>query len=72
MLVALVVTLVVVGSIMTLAFSSQDVFETDKHRTTINQNLRSGIDLLGMDVRQAGERLPGDAPAIEIRRGPPR
>jgi len=66
LLVALVVTLVIVGSIMTLAFSSQDVFETDKHRTTLNQNLRSGIDLLGIDVRQAGERLPGDAPAIEI------
>jgi type IV pilus assembly protein PilW len=32
----------------------------------LNQNLRSSLDLLGIDVRQAGERLPGDFPAIEI------
>jgi type IV pilus assembly protein PilW len=69
LLVALTVTSIIAGAVMTLAFSSRDVFETDKHRTTINQNLRSGIDLLGIDVRQAGERLPGDAPAIEIING---
>jgi len=66
LLVALTVTLIVSAAVMVLAFSSRDIFETDKHRTAINQNLRSGIDLLGIDVRQAGERLPGDAPAIEI------
>jgi type IV pilus assembly protein PilW len=64
--VAMTVTLIVLGTVFSLAFSSQDVFETDKQRTQLNQNLRSGIDLLGIDVRQAGERLPGDAPAIEI------
>jgi len=64
--VALTVTVLVSAAVMSLAFSAQAVFETDKHRTTVNQNLRSGIDLLGIDVRQAGERLPGDAPAVEI------
>jgi len=66
LLVALTVTVLVSAAVMSLAFSTQSVFETDKHRTTVNQNLRSGIDLLGMDVRQAGERLPGDTPAVEI------
>jgi len=66
LLVALTVTVLVSAAVMSLAFSAQAVFETDKHRTSVNQNLRSGIDLLGMDVRQAGERLPGDAPAVEI------
>jgi type II secretory pathway component PulJ len=66
LLIAMTVTLAISAAVMTLAFSTQDVFEADKHRTTVNQNLRSGIDLLGIDVRQAGERLPEDAPAIEI------
>jgi hypothetical protein len=66
LLVALTVTVLVSAAVMSLAFSAQAVFETDKHRTTVNQNLRSGIDLVGLDVRQAGERLPGDVPAVEI------
>jgi type IV pilus assembly protein PilW len=54
---------------MALALSSRQVFEQDQHRTTVNQNLRSGLDLMGIDVRQAGERMPGDAPAIEVVNG---
>jgi type IV pilus assembly protein PilW len=54
---------------LTLATSARKVFEQDRNRTAINQNLRSGIDLLGIDVRQAGERMPGNAPAIEITNG---
>jgi type IV pilus assembly protein PilW len=49
-----------------LALSARELFEQDRHRTTINQNVRCGMDLLGIDVRQAGERMPGDAPAIQI------
>ncbi len=65
-LVALAVTCVIAGATLTVALSSRGMFETDRHRTTINQNLRAGIDLLGIDVRQAGERFPMDAPAVEI------
>jgi type IV pilus assembly protein PilW len=69
MLVALLVTCVVAGSTLTIALSSRGMFETDQHRTTINQNLRAGMDMLGIDVRQAGERMPFDAPAVEIVNG---
>jgi type IV pilus assembly protein PilW len=69
LLVALMVTGIVAGATLTIALSSRGMFETDLHRTTINQNLRAGVDLLGIDVRQAGERLPGDAPAVEIQDG---
>jgi len=69
-LVELMVTLSVVGLIagatLTITLSTQRMFETDMHRTEINQNLRSGMDLLGIDIRQAGERLPHNMPAIEI------
>jgi type IV pilus assembly protein PilW len=63
------VTTVIAGATLTIALSTRGMFETDQHRTTINQNLRAGIDLLGIDVRQAGERLPFDAPAVQINDG---
>jgi len=66
MLVTLTVVGMIAGGAMAIALSSQRMFETDQNRTTINQNLRSGMDLLGIDIRQAGERLPQDMPAIEI------
>jgi type IV pilus assembly protein PilW len=68
-LVSLAVTGVIAAATLTIALSTRGMFETDQHRTTINQNLRAGIDLLGIDVRQAGERLPFDAPAVEITDG---
>ena len=69
MLVALTVTGVIAGATLTIALTSREMFETDQHRTTINQNLRAGMDMIGIDVRQAGERMPFDAPAIEIKNG---
>jgi type IV pilus assembly protein PilW len=69
LLVALMVTGVLAAATLTIALNTRGMFETDQHRTTINQNLRAGIDLLGIDVRQAGERLPFDAPAVQITDG---
>jgi type IV pilus assembly protein PilW len=66
LLVALTVVGVIAGATLTIALSSRGMFETDRQRTAINQNLRAGIDLLGIDIRQAGERLPFDAPAVTI------
>jgi len=66
LLVALAVTGAIATATLAIALSSKGVLDTDEQRTTINQNLRSGMDLVGVDVRQAGERLPGDIPAIEI------
>lgn len=65
-LVAMAITGVFAAAALSIAFSTQGLLEADERRTTVNQNLRAGIDLLGIDVRQAGERLPGDAPAIQI------
>ena len=69
MLVALAATGVIAAATLTIALSSRGMFETDQHRTTINQNLRAGMDLVGIDVRQAGERLPWDAPGVQIVNG---
>lgn len=69
LLVALGVSGVVAGATLGIALSTRGMFDLDQHRTTVNQNLRSGIDLLGIDIRQAGERLPLDAPAVQIVNG---
>ena len=68
-LVSLVIAMVVTSAAMSMALSSREVFEQDQRRSIVNQNLRSGLGLLGIDVRQAGERMPGDAPAVEIQNG---
>ena len=65
----MMVMVIVLGATLGIALSSRTMFETDQHRTSVNQNLRAGLDLLGIDVRQAGERLPFDAPAVTITDG---
>ena len=69
-LVALAVASLVVGSALALALSSRKIYELDEARTSINQNLRNALTVIGNDVRQAGERLPTEAgsvfPALEI------
>jgi type IV pilus assembly protein PilW len=66
LLVAFALAVVLVGSALSIALSSRDMLTADERRTRLNQSLRGTLDLLGIDVRQAGERLPGDFPAIEI------
>src|SRR5262245_33903747 len=68
-MVALLVASTIAGATLTIALSSRGLFETDQHRTTVNQNLRAGMDLVGVDVRQSGERMPFDFPAVEIVNG---
>jgi len=60
------VTVILGGAALSVALTTRRMYELDDSRTMVNQNLRSGMNLLGIDVRQAGERLPGDAPAIEL------
>ena len=66
LLVAMVILLLIMAAGLTISMSSRNTLRSDQNRTTLNQNLRSGMDLVGIDVRQAGERLPGDVPALEI------
>jgi hypothetical protein len=65
-LVALSIVTVLAGAALAVALSSRGVYTTDLNRTTLNQNLRIGMDLVGVDVRQAGQQLPEDVPAIQI------
>lgn len=56
---------------MTLSATSSNrrLFKHDLVRTRINQNLRSALDIIGIDVRESGENLPSTFPAVEIING---
>lgn len=60
------VMLAITGAALSLSLSSRKLYEADEARTRLNQKLRTGLDMVGADLRQAGERLPDDFPAIEI------
>ncbi len=69
LLVATLIGLAITGGALTLALSGRSIYQTDQKRTSVNQNLRAGMDLLGTDLRQAGERVPADVPAVEVASG---
>jgi len=68
-LIAMSLTLVLLAGGLALALTSRGIFDKDQNRTVVNQNLRSGMDLIGMDIRQAGGGLPADMPALLIQDG---
>ena len=52
----------VVGNIL----SGQTTYSEDVIRTKINSNLRSSMDIMSMNIRQAGENLPEDFEVVKI------
>ncbi|MGK7912558.1 MAG: PilW family protein [Synechococcus sp.] len=66
LLVATIVASSVIGVASTIVFSNRNLYLKDSSRTQVNQNIRAAIDLVGFDVRQAGERLPDDFPAVVL------
>lgn len=66
LLVAMLVSSVVAGAALSVMLSTRELLSKDQTRARISQDLRLGLDLLGVDVRQTGERLPEDFPAVEI------
>ncbi|MGC8968386.1 MAG: PilW family protein [Thermus sp.] len=69
LLVALGIGSLLLGLLLSTTLSNRRLYALDQNRTAVNQNLRAALDLLVADVRQAGERLPVDFPAVEVRNG---
>jgi prepilin-type N-terminal cleavage/methylation domain-containing protein len=74
----LLVSTVVAGIVLSVtlggAMVNRQMFVEDQTRTTVNQTLRSGMDLIGADIQQAGENLlrtESMFPAVELLRDPP-
>ena len=69
LLVALLIGSGVTSTAATIVFFNRNLYLKDSSRTQVNQNLRSSLDLTGNDIRQAGERLADDFPAIVLNPG---
>jgi type IV pilus assembly protein PilW len=66
LLVALAVGMVIAVTALTLALGARRIYDADEARTSLNQQLGGTMTMLVADIRQAGERLGGDFPALEI------
>lgn len=71
LLVAAAVGVLVLGLAFSVTVANRRVYEVDQARTALNQNLRAAVDMIGADVRQAGERMPADFSPIAVVDGSP-
>lgn len=70
LLVTLVVASVITGLALKLIVDQRQLFLNDQSRTQVNQNLRASLDLVGADIKQAGERLTTSTlPVVKIING---
>ena len=69
LLVAMALTTILVASIVTTVLAFRTLHETDLARLQVAHSLRGGISLMGIHIRQAGERLNSGFPAIELTDG---
>lgn len=69
-LVELLIVMALGGLLLTallqLVLSSQRLYQSDSARAAINQDVSVAIAAISNDVRQAGERLTADFPAVQV------
>ena len=69
-LVELLIVMALGGLLLTvllqLVLSSQRLYQSDSARAAINQDVSVAIAAISNDVRQAGERLSADFPAVQV------
>lgn len=68
-LVASTMGLLVTSLILSSSLAVRNVLGRDVARTRLNQNLRGSLDIMGVDIREAGEQLSAQFPAVEIEDG---
>ena len=66
LLVASFVGIMLIGMMLQSVNSLRRVYSRDIISTRVNQDLRGSLDMIGINVRQAGENLTVNFPAIEI------
>lgn len=58
--------LLLLGLTFTSAITGKQALRQEFEQTKMSQDLRSAIDLLGVDIRLTGEQLPSSFPAVEL------
>ena len=69
LLMAIGVASIIFSVILGLILSSRKLYDTDHSRVQTLQNLRSNLDVIGVDIRKAGVNLPASFPALVISDG---
>jgi hypothetical protein len=69
-MIAAAIGLTIVSLSLSATLSGKQMLRYDYVRTKMNQNLRSGLDMAGLDIRIGGENLTSSFPAFEILDGP--
>lgn len=70
LLVSMVLIALILWAVQQTVLASARLHHVDKERVNDNRTLRGVLDLIGDDVRQAGERLPSAVPALQISASP--
>ena len=66
MLVSMTIMLTAGAIAFSVAFGARRLYDADSARMDLNQSLRSATDMITTEIRQAGESLPPDFPAVEL------
>lgn len=69
LLVSSLVGLMLVSLTHSVILSNHRLYQVDIVRTELNQNLRSALDIVAANAREAGERLPATFPALIVNDG---
>lgn len=57
---------VVSAMVISTTLMNRQLYRGDVVRTRVNQNLKGALNIIGAEIRQAGERFPSSFPAIQI------
>lgn len=68
-LVALGITSLMMAIVVSQVLSFKQAYFTDVVRMEINSNLRAAMDIISMNIRQAGENLQASFPAVVVENG---
>lgn len=66
LLVTMAVGTIVISAVLGLVSGAQRLYQVDSARAAVNQNASVAVAALTNDLRQAGERLPRDFPALTV------
>jgi type IV pilus assembly protein PilW len=66
LLLSMTIMLVAGAIAFSVAFGARRLYDADSTRMDVNQALRSATDMVTTEIRQAGEKLPPDFPAVEL------
>jgi hypothetical protein len=61
--------IIILGATFSSAITGKKILNREFKTTKLTQNLRSAIDLVGIEIRLAGEQLPANLPAVELING---